>query len=498
MTAHRNPAYFSPLSRRGLLLGAGAGAASLALSGCAPGQMGRSRAGDGTADVTLRVAPHTLELAPGVEVRTLCYNDRAPGPVIRLPANRMATLDVVNATGNEEIAHWHGLYSPPEVDGAVAVGTPPVPPSGAMRYTFEPRPSGTHWYHTHAGGGENLEMGGYTGLFGFFIVDDGADPGLYDQEVLIAIHHWGAHWVDGRLFHNEYDHGREIDYTYATMNDRLLGHGEPVRVRQGERVLFRILNASGTENSFTTLSGHQMHVIAMDGVPVPTPQDIKMLVLAPGERADVIVTMDNPGVWVFGSETARDRERGMGMVIEYAGETGPPRWVSSNVRSWDYLVFGRDEPAAAPDEIIELAIGKIPGGANGLNTWTLNGKSWPETDIIRVREGGRYRLRFKNQTAYGHPLHLHRHHFEIASYHGRSGSGLMKDTLIVRPYSVAEVDLVANNPGPTLMHCHQAKHMEFGLMALMLYDGDQERMGIDEAGLRELLRNSMCLPNSSA
>jgi len=142
MTTDRTLAHLAQLSRRRLLLGAGAGAATLALSSCAPGQLRRSAAGDGMADVTLRIAPHTLELAPGVEFRTLCYNDRAPGPAIRLPAGRTASIDVVNATDAEEIAHWHGLYSPPEVDGAVAVGTPPVPPGRAMRYTFEPRPSG--------------------------------------------------------------------------------------------------------------------------------------------------------------------------------------------------------------------------------------------------------------------------------------------------------------------------------------------------------------------
>jgi FtsP/CotA-like multicopper oxidase with cupredoxin domain len=76
----------------------------------------------------------------------------------------------------------------------------------------------------------------------------------------------------------------------------MLGHGEPIRVRQGERVLFRLLNASGNMGISLALSGHRFTVIALDGNPVPTQAIVDVLKLDVAERADVIVEMNNPGV----------------------------------------------------------------------------------------------------------------------------------------------------------------------------------------------------------
>jgi FtsP/CotA-like multicopper oxidase with cupredoxin domain len=135
------------------------------------------------------------------------------------------------------------------------------------------------------------------------------------------------------------------------LGDRMLGHGEPIRVRQGERVLFRMLNASGNMGISLALSGHRFTVLALDGNPVLTPTTVDVLKLDVAERADVIVEMNNPGVWVFGSTDDDDRNIGMGVVIEYANQSGDPRWMPPSKIAWDYTAFGRSGPAAAPDEI---------------------------------------------------------------------------------------------------------------------------------------------------
>ena len=116
------------------------------------------------------------------------------------------------------------------------------------------------------------------------------------------------------------DNGLEVMYHAATLGDRMLGHGEPIRVRQGERVLFRLLNASGNMGISLALSGHRFTVIALDGNPVPTPATVDMLKLDVAERADVIVEMNNPGVWVLGSTEDDERNMGMGIVVEYADQ----------------------------------------------------------------------------------------------------------------------------------------------------------------------------------
>ena len=111
------------------------------------------------------------------------------------------------------------------------------------------------------------------------------------------------------------DNGLEIMYGAATLGDRMLGHGEPIRVRPGERVLFRLLNASASMDVSLALSGHRFTVVALDGNPVPTPASVDVLMLDVAERADVIVEMNNPGVWVFGSTDDQDRHMDMGVVI---------------------------------------------------------------------------------------------------------------------------------------------------------------------------------------
>ena len=86
-----------------------------------------------------------------------------------------------------------------------------------------------------------------------------------------------------------------------------------------------------------------------------------------------------------------------------------------------------------------------------------------------MKANGRYRLVFDNRSDEAHPLHLHRHTFELRSVAGVATSGVCKDVVVVQPMSQTEVDLVANNPGLTLFHCHQQMHMDYGFMTLMKY-----------------------------
>ena len=87
-----------------------------------------------------------------------------------------------------------------------------------------------------------------------------------------------------------------------------------------------------------------------------------------------------------------------------------------------------------------------------------------------LREGRRYRLQFINRSTDDHPLHLHRHTFEVTSLDGKRLSGLMKDVVVVPAKTTAEVDFTADNPGATLFHCHNQTHMDFGFMMLFGYD----------------------------
>jgi FtsP/CotA-like multicopper oxidase with cupredoxin domain len=305
----------SLMHRRSLLIGAGAAGMVLGTA------MGRAYTQIATApDYSLRIAPLRLELAPGKVIDTFAYNGAVPGPVLRLRENRQVSIDIRNDTDIDDIIHWHGLYVPSAADGAMEEGSPMVERGGAQRYTFSPKPTGTRWYHSHNMAGTNLRRSLYSGMYGFLIVEPASDHGRYDQEVLLAAHHWEGSWVSMQDIRRgpPPDNGLEVLYASASFNDKMLGHGEPVRVREGQRVLFRLLNASPTENVTVALAGHRLTVIALDGNPVPSPQTVDTLFLAPAERADVIVEMNRPGVWILGGIKDEDRKLGLGVVVEYA------------------------------------------------------------------------------------------------------------------------------------------------------------------------------------
>ena len=240
-------------------------------------------------------------------------------------------------------------------------------------------------------------------------------------------------------------------------------------MRQGERVLMHILNASASMNRSVALPGHHFQIVAMDGNAVPTPRTVDVIDLGPGERVDAIVAMTQPGVWILGVTTDDARNSGMGILIEYANQHKQPQWVAPPKSVWDYTIFGRAGAQPAPDQTIEMIFQKVPSGAGLFNSWTVNGKEYPHDQEFVLKRGGRYRLVFRNRTEDAHPLHMHRHLFELVEINGKATAGIMKDTVVVPGYGRATVDMIADQPGLTLFHCHIQQHMDYGFKALFRY-----------------------------
>lgn len=442
------------------------------------------------ADFTLQIAPMLVELAPQVVISTIGYNNKVPGPLLRVREGQLITVDVVNDTDVPEFVHWHGLFVPSEVDGAEEEGTPPVPPHGRRRYQFAAKPAGSRWYHSHTAAMMDLHRGAYTGQFGFFMIDSANDPGRYDQEVFLALREWQyfLSTVDqDEMAADPHDpmperpttpdlrpNGLEVSAPLYSINDKMLGAGDPLRVQPGQRVLMHLLNASAAQIHRVALPGHKFQVIALDGNPVPAPQPVDVIEIAPGERVDAIVEMNNPGVWILGEIRNVARQSGMGIVVEYANQKQRAQWTPPPRSRWDYTIFGTTgfgtaAPHPAPDQTIDMVFEKVPGGPSGINHWLVNGKEYPHEQEFLFRQGGRYRLVFHNRSDDSHPLHIHRHLFELVELNGKPTAGIKKDTVIVPAYGRATVDLVADQPGLTLFHCHIQQHMDFGFMALFRY-----------------------------
>jgi FtsP/CotA-like multicopper oxidase with cupredoxin domain len=448
------------------------------------------------ADYTLRIAAGLVELSPDHIVSTTLYNGQFPGPLLRFKEGQRVTVDIHNDTDTPELVHWHGQMIPSDVDGASEEGTPFVPAHGMRRVEFVPKPSGFRFYHTHVRAGGDLNRGTYTGQAGAVYIEPKDNPGAYDREVFLVMKEFeptlsrggdmAMDFLAGEPIPElqqigkradedakEKTKGFEVGYERFAINGRMLGAGEPIRVKQGERVLFHILNASAGEIRSLALPGHVFRVTALDGNSVPTPADVPVLWLGTAERISAVVHMNHPGVWVMGDLDHDDRRHGMGIVVEYAGRKGNAQWADAKPFHWDYSQFGKtNTQPVRPDETIEMLIVKLNAALDGFNQWTLNGEAFSMEKMqpmYTLHEGRRYRLKCRNASDDIHPLHLHRHSFELTQIAGRTTARVIKDVVMLGGFQEVSIDFVADNPGLTLFHCHQQLHMDFGFMALFKY-----------------------------
>ena len=452
------------------------------------------------ADYTIRIRVSPVEIAKDRIISITNYNGQFPGPLIRLKEGQPVTVDIVNDTDVAEQLHWHGQMVPVDVDGASEEGTPYIPAHGKRRITFTPRPAGFRFYHTHNRAGANLAASQYNGEVGPVYIESRNEPGNHDREVFLVLKEFEPTFSRGgdmpqnvlppvkvkeledrgesamkTSLAKGMPKGYEVDYRSFTINGRMLGHGEPIRVKQGERVLFHILNGSATEMRSLALPGHTFRVIALDGNPVPNPAAVPALWIGTAERVSAVVEMSHPGVWIMGDLDDDDRHHGMGIVIEYAGQKGKGEWVKLVSHHWNYLNFAKPGASAqAPDETFDMTFVKDNAAEEGFNRWTINGVAYPmpgemTSAAFHLKQGKRYRIRMRNESDDIHPIHLHRHSFELTKIFGKSTAGILKDVVLLGGYQEAEIDFVANNPGLTLFHCHQQLHMDFGFMTLFDY-----------------------------
>ncbi len=493
------------LSRRGFLKSAAVSAGSLLLP--RSGRIGPVQSSTTTessdsksADYTLHIQVSPIEIAKDRIISVANYNGQFPGPLIRLKEGQPVTVDIFNDTDVPEQLHWHGQVIASDVDGASEEGTPFIPAHGKRRITFTPRPAGFRFYHTHNRAAANLAAGQYSGQVGPVYIEPKSEAGNYDREIFLVLKEFEPTFSRGGDMAQNFlppvtskaleeqgesamkaslakgmPHGYEVGYGSFTINGRMLGHGDPIRVKQGERVLFHILNGSATEIRSVAMPGHSFRVIALDGNPVTNSVSVPVLWLGTAERISAIVEMNHPGVWIMGDLDKDDRHHGMGIVVEYAGQKGKGQWVEPAPFHWSYLRFAKPgASASAPDETFDMIFVKENAAEQGFNRWTINGVAYAMTGetapaSFHLKQGNRYRIRMKNASDDIHPIHLHRHSFELTKISGKNSSGIFKDVVMLGGYQEAEIDFIADNPGLTLFHCHQQLHMDFGFMSLFDY-----------------------------
>ena len=189
-------------------------------------------------DYTLHISPVNLEIAPNKIASMDDWVQRLrAGLSARACAKGNRLRSKFSTTRKKpELVHWHGLMIPSEVDGASQEGTPFIAPHSSAGYSFVPRPAGTRWYHTHVEAGRNLKRSTYTGQFGILYIEPKSDPGAYDAEIFLTLHGWDGYL--GSMGAGGDECVLEAVYNSYSVDGHALGHGEPIRVSEGQKKCF--------------------------------------------------------------------------------------------------------------------------------------------------------------------------------------------------------------------------------------------------------------------
>ena len=431
----------------------------------------------GAGNISIEIRETSLELRPGLSTRVWTYNGQVPGlPIVAFPGERMV-IKVTNRLSVPTNIHWHGLAVPNDQDGPAIL----IEPGAAFTYDFAVPEAGTYWYHSHQRPVlEQMDMG----LYGVFIVKDPADS-KYSGDQSYVLDDWflGAN-------------GERLPGTARGMMERL-GNVEsvngktgsaiqPLVFRQGGLYKLRFINASTAAVHTLRIKGHQFRVTHTDGHPLAEPYMTDTITLSPVERidAEVSATGNSGKSYEIVSDTPR---LGIRIPIVYAeGKIEP-------VSSPFIPPAPRGFPGIyekTPDQVLALSSGMgSPGSGNGMMggmmgtmmsgagmgmAWTINGKSFPDTDPISVRVGQIVKLRFRNDDTgmmhpMDHPIHLHGTYFQIVSIDGElPDRETWKDTVSVPAGKYVDIAFVMRNPGEWMLHCHIIDHEDNGMMTMIM------------------------------
>ncbi|MBI4608820.1 MAG: multicopper oxidase family protein, partial [Candidatus Rokubacteria bacterium] len=266
--------------------------------------------------------------------------------------------------------------------------------------------------------------------------------------------------------------GHTPAYDVMTINGKVYPATQPLKVRKGERVRLRLINASADHTHVIRLAGHRLQVTHTDGNPLVQPVEVDAVPIAPSERYDVQFVANRPGVWFLYCVEAGHPGAGEQVLVIYEGHEGAkpeaPVEGVSGLDLWQYAVGrGRDvlPRPSGHERTYDLV---LSGGMMGSDVWTINGKQYPKTDPLRVKRGDRVRVSFENHSMEAHPMHLHGQSFKVLEVNGRRlAEPIVRDSVDVEGHmGSVVVEFTAHHPGDWFLHCHKPMHMEGGMITL--------------------------------
>ncbi len=430
---------------------------------------------------TFEAAPVKIELG-GQPIATWAYNGMLPGPEIRLTEGDTLRVTVKNRLPEGTTIHWHGVPLVNSMDGVPGVTQQPILPGQDFVYTFVAPAAGTYLYHSHAG----LQLD--RGLYGPLIIEPKRETLNYDNDFVVVF----DDWLDGmpgtpedamkQLIKKGDSMGSmmgmggmgasqvppDILYPLYLINGRSSENPLELMVRQGQKFRVRFINASASTIYRVALQGHRMTVTHTDGQPVE-PVEVDAIRIGMGERYDVLVSANNPGVWQLAAQV-EGTMRMARAIMRYKGSLAPlppatyqPPELTRRLLLYSMLKAAPGifvPPGSDPDQVIPL---KLSGGM-GQYVWKINDQVFDKADPVMVGGQSLIRFQFDSQSMMPHPMHLHGHFFQVDNGTGR---GPLKDTVLVDPRQRLTINWVSDNPGAWAFHCHNRYHENAGMMRVV-------------------------------
>jgi plastocyanin len=297
----------------------------LTLTGLLPSPLPKGAAASEPAlrEFTLTAEEIDWEIVPGTTVRAWAYNGQMPGPEIRVREGDRVRITLRNALPVGTTIHWHGINLPPEMDGPVGLNQAAVEPGESFVYDFVAQPGGSRMYHSHADPTTQIALG----LYGPLIIEPRQPGPTYDREYTYLLNEWDLELTPdvamGQAPRGPGDQilrGGELGTDLFLMNGHAHESIPPIRLAEGERVLIRLMNLGNLPHAIHT-HGHSFRIVATDGNPVPPGMELvkDTVLIGPGERYDLELTGDNPGVWMFHCHMENHAANGMMSLIQYDG-----------------------------------------------------------------------------------------------------------------------------------------------------------------------------------
>ena len=417
-------------------------------------------------EIDLEASVASVEIEPGRHVQAWTYNASLPGPLIRAHVGDRLIVHFKNALPQPTTVHWHGVRVPMHMDGVPGASQPPVQSGESFTYDFTVPDAGLFWYHPHVMSAAQVGFG----LYGALLVDDPTEHVGVSDELVLVLSDIDAN-ESGTLRDPE-DTGK-YRLAFGLEGDEVLVNGRTrprLLARPGAAQRWRIVNAAKARyfelELPTSTDGTPFVVIGGDGGLYEYPVSRETLVIAPGERLDVIVTPSGtPDSDVVVHSLPFNR--GYGSQYVQIKDLFTIGFVGPSVAAVPLASIRREIQAlartGATDVQVDLSLVQLD--AERIE-YRINGEPMAAVKPIHAALGETQIWTIANQTSWSHPFHLHGFFFQRLDDNGEPVRPLAwKDTINI-PFNETVRIIVRfdDRPGSWMVHCHILDHAEGGLM----------------------------------